>query len=153
MEPRKEVTLDDIERRLVLEYGEKRYNWHRQLVTLSSGGLTLLVSFQSNYVPEHPDFIIFLKLCWGALAISILSGVLALVGAAQTPLDLAVSLRRRRESYGDGETVRFLNETNGIPQRERIPYQVAERLLVGSFVLALLSLSVFAILNIGNFLK
>lgn len=150
MEPRKDVTLDDIERRLVLEYGEKRYNWHRQLVTLSSGGLTLLVSFQSNYVPEHPDFIIFLTLCWGALAISILSGILALVGAAQTPLDVAVTLSRHRENHGDSETARFLNETNGISQRERLPYQVAERLLVGSFVVALVSLSVFAILNINN---
>ena len=120
-------------------------------MALSSGGLTLLVSFQRNYVPEYPDFIIFLILCWGALAISILSGVLALVGAAQTPLDLAVSLRQRRESYGNIETVRFLNETNGVSQRERIPYQVAERLLVGSFVVALVSISVFAMLNVRNF--
>lgn len=150
MEPRKVVSLDDIERRLVLEYSEKRYNWHRHLVTLSSGGLTLLVSFQSNYVPEYPNFIIFLTLCWGALAISILSGVLVLIGAAQTPLDVAISLSRHRENHGDSETVRFLNKTNGISQRERILYKAAEVMLVGSFVVALVSLSAFSILNINN---
>lgn len=150
MESRKEITLDDIERRLVLEYGEKRYNWHHQLVTLASGGLTLLVSFQANYVPQNPEYIYLLSICWAGLAISILSGVLALVGAAQTPLDVAVSLSRHRDVHGDSETIAHLNQTNGISQRERLPYQIAERLVVGSFVAALVSLALFAILNIGN---
>jgi ABC-type transport system involved in multi-copper enzyme maturation permease subunit len=149
MNDRAPITLDDIERRLVLEYGEKRYQWHRQLVTLCGGGLTLLVSFQSSYISENASYLLLMQICWAALAIAICSGVLALIGAAQTPLDVAVSLSNSRKEHGDSHVVQKLNETNGISARERIFYQIAERLLVASFLIALVSLAVFAILNVA----
>lgn len=145
----KPITLDDIERRLILDYSEKRYQWHKQLTSLCAGGLTLLISFQTSYVPENPDNLILLKICWASLTIAIISGVLALVGAAQTPLDIAVYLSRNRTKHGDSQVIQHLNETNGIAKRERIPYMIAERLLVATFLTALVSLAVFAILNAG----
>lgn len=150
MNDRTLMTLDDIERRLLLEYGEKRYQWHRHLTTLSASGLTLLVSFQSNYVPERANYLFLMPICWAALAIAMCSGILALVGAAQTPLDIAVSLRRSREKNGDSHAIQRLNEINGISARERLFYQIAERFLVASFLIALVSLAMFAILNISR---
>ena len=101
-------------------------------------------------MPQDPEYLFLLPICWGGLAISILSGILALIGSAQTPLDVAVSLSRHRYEQRDNETIRHLNVTNGISQRESVPYQIEERLLIGSFAIALVSLAVFAILNVSN---
>lgn len=147
---RKLVTLDDIERRHLFEYQEKRYEWHRQLVTLSSGGLTLLVSLQSSYVPELPSGLFLLQMCWSLLAISICSGILLLFGSAQSRLDAVNNLRGLRKDHGEKKAVQLVRKTNGTHLRERFVFRLAEHLAVGCFLGALVSLSWFAVLNAGH---
>jgi hypothetical protein len=147
---RKLVTLDDIERRHLFQYQEKRYEWHRQLVTLSSGGLTLLVSLQSSYVPELPSGLVLLQMCWSLLAISICSGILLLFGSAQSRLDAVNNLRGLHNNHGEKKAVQLVCETNGAYFRERTVFRLAEHLTVGCFLGALVSLAWFAILNAGQ---
>lgn len=147
---RKLVTLDDIERRHLLQYQEKRYEWHRQLVTLSSGGLTLLVSLQSSYVPELPSGLFLLQMCWSLLAISICSGILLLFGSAQSRLDAVNNLRGLRRHNGDEKAAQIVHKANGVHFQERYIFRLSEHLAVGCFLGALVSLAWFAILNAGQ---
>lgn len=145
---RKMLTPNDIVRRLVLDYWDRRINWHRQLTTLSAGGLTLLVSLQSSYVPQDAQGLFVLKCCWGALAIAVCSGVLVQIGSAQTPLDSAADLHDQIRTLGPEMAAQLLEESNGIGKRERWPYRMGETLLVAAFLVALVSLTLFATLNV-----
>jgi uncharacterized protein YecE (DUF72 family) len=55
---RKIVIVEEVERRHFLESTENLSAWYKHVTTLASGGLTLLVSFQNNYIPKNPESIL-----------------------------------------------------------------------------------------------
>jgi hypothetical protein len=123
-------------------------DWLRQLVTLSSGALTLLVGLQSHYIPQHPTALWLLRLCWGSLAIAVLAGVVALRGEWQTPLDAYSALRRMRAIHGDAAAAADLMADSG--HSPRPVFDLAVRACFWCFVFSVLTLAVFAILNVAT---
>ena len=146
---RKIVTLDDIERRHNLKYVERIQAWHRQLMVLASGGLTLLVSLQGSYVPSNPKALWLLQGCWLSLAICVASGVLVIFGEAQGYRDAQLRLAKHRKDHGDEATTRWIIATGGHYPERRIFYH-GRQIFVGAFVLALVLLCWFAVINAGS---
>jgi hypothetical protein len=145
---RKVVTLDDVERRLVTQHREPFNNWLRQLVTLSSGALTLLVGLQGQYVPQHAKGLVLLRLSWGFLAVAVLAGIVALRGEWQTPLDATSRLRELRGVHGDAAaTASLLADDSYRPRRV---FVLATEATFWAFVLAVVSLAAFAMWNLGS---
>ena len=143
---RKFITFEDVERRLIEIHRNAYYSWIRQVVTLSAGALTILVVLQNNYVPANPQALLLLKACWVGLALSILAGVVALFGEAQTPLDAVNEIRTDRRSLGDQATAAKLIKNSGTMPRKR--YIFAQKILYYTFATSLLLLCAFAVLNI-----
>ena len=142
---RKSVTFEDIERRLLDMHNKAYYAWIRQVVTLSAGSLTVLVALKNNYVPANPQALLLLKACWAGLALSILLGVVALFGEAQTPLDAINNIRKDRKALGDEATARKLSGNAGTMPKKRYIY--AQKALYYSFVVSVILLCAFAIAN------
>jgi hypothetical protein len=144
---RKPVTLDDIERRLVEQHIVPFHNWLRQLVSLSSGTLTLLVGLQNHYIPQHPTSLWLLRVCWGCLAIAVLSGLVALRGEWQNPLDAFSALRRKRANHGDAAAAADIEQNSS--HAPRFIFRAAVQITFWCFILSVLTLAAFAILNLG----
>ena len=143
---RKLVTLEDVERRLIEIHRGAYYSWIRQVVTLAAGCLTVLVALKNNYVPANPQALPLLIACWVGLALSILSGVVALYGEAQTPLDAINKMRRDRRVLGDEATAqKLMNNSKANPRKI---YKYAHKTLYFCFSVSLVLLCVFAILNL-----
>lgn len=145
---RKAVTFEDIERRLVKMHREAYYGWIRHVVTLASGSLTVLVALQNNYIPENPQVLPLLKLCWVGLGLSISLGVVALFGEVQTPLDAAKNLRKNRQLQGDHYAAKRIEKNIGTNPQKGFLY--AQKALPWCFVASLCCLCVFAIMNLPN---
>ncbi|HWG88379.1 MAG TPA: hypothetical protein VN679_11415 [Candidatus Acidoferrales bacterium] len=144
------VTVEDIERRHFIAYTEGLSAWHKHVTTLASGGLTLLISLQSNYIPKTPDSVLLIKICWVSLALCICAGLLVYFGQAQSRLDAANSLREIRGTQGEDVAVKLLKETNGVHFIERYIFRVARNMLPLSFLVSLVSLVWFAVINVGQ---
>ena len=143
---RETVTLEGIERRLITVHREAYYAWIRHVVTLASGTLTILVSLQNNYVPDNPRGLPLLILCWAGLFLSIALGLVALFGEAQTPLDAAKNLQKRRHLYGDGVIAKQLEKNSKAAPKKNFLY--AQKALPWAFVGSLCCLCLFAIMNL-----
>jgi hypothetical protein len=142
-----ELTIDDVIRRLTIEQTEKYYNWARHIVTLSGSALTLLVSLQKNYVPQKPDQIWILQLCWTLLAVSILSGSIVLYGEQQNVFDARKKLVHRRREVGDAAlTIELSNGWNYTPRKI---FHFFYNLMAAGFSLSLVCLAWFSSLNLA----
>ena len=84
----------------------------------SKGGSEL----KNNYVSANPQALLLLKACWAGLALSILLGVVALFGEAQTPLDAVNNIRKDRKELGDEATARKLTKNSGTMPKKRYIY-------------------------------
>lgn len=140
------VTFEDIERRLIETHRNAYYGWVRHVVTLASGSLTVLVALQSNYIPDNPQGLPLLILCWVGLVLSILLGVAALFGEAQTPLDAAQNLRELRHKFGDNHAAKLLEQN--ISTKPKKGFLYAQKALPYFFVGSLCCLCAFAIINL-----
>jgi hypothetical protein len=145
---KKTVTIEDIERRHFIAYTENLSAWYKHVTTLASGGLTLLVSFQNNYIPTEPNSIYLVKLCWVSLALCICAGLLVHFGQAQSRLDAANNLRSIRINEGEEVAVKLVSETNGVHFIERHVFRLGRNLLPITFLSALVSIVWFAVLNL-----
>ena len=143
---RKRVTFEDIERRLVGEHKKPYFDWLRHVVTLSVAALTALVALQGHYVPEHPRAPILLAVAWAALAITIVSGLVALRAEYLTPLQAVDRIRRIRKIYGDEHAAVSIMTNEGTPPSKY--HRVAVRTMVGGFIVALLAICLFASVNL-----
>src|SRR3989338_1394547 len=143
---RRTVTLDDIERRHVSQHLKPYYTWIRHVVSLSTAALTLLVSLQNNYVPNEPRSVWLLAVCWGAFAMAVLSGICALHGEWQTPLDAAQALHRRRAVNGDMAVAAEVARNSGFVPRSI--YRYARRLMICAFLVGVVSIAAFTIRNL-----
>ena len=56
------------------------YAWLKQILTLASGSLTILVALRNQILPEHPQGLILLQLSWFLFALSIILALFALRG-------------------------------------------------------------------------
>lgn len=143
---RKIVTLDDLERRSVGEHIKPYYDWIRHIVSLSIGSLTALIALQGSYLPSHPQLPFLLALCWVALLATILLGILALRAEYSTPLASARRIRTLRAKHGDAYAANYITKNGGeVPHWH---HKWAVRLMVAFFVLSLVSLCVFAVVNL-----
>jgi len=143
---RKQITLDDIIRRNTAKSHDAYYAWIKHVVTLASGTLTVLVALKSNYVPADPLHLWLLKLCWVVLVLSILSGVLALRGEWQTPLDSANEIQHNRNEHGEHYASKVVASGSAIPVRKVFSY--AAECLVPLYGFSLFLLVLFAVLNL-----
>lgn len=150
MQNEQKVALDSIERSHLAAYGEHVHVWYRQLLSLSSAGLTLLVALQGTYVPATPIHVWALQICWASLALCILFSLLLLWGQAQTRLDGANILRTKRAQTSDQAAVEMLRATGGIYFVERSIFSVARHLQAASFLVAICTLTWFAIANVAQ---
>jgi hypothetical protein len=146
---RKIVTLDDIESRHLVDHRKPYYDWLRHLVTLCIGTLTVLVALQGHYVPLHPKLLWALALCWAALTATIFLGILVLRAEYLLPLDAVRKIQVSRASIGDRATENLISR-GGLQVSPPWHHRWAVRLMLALFFLALLSLCVFAISNIGG---
>lgn len=137
------VTLDDLERRGVAAHVKPYYDWIRHIVSLSIASLTALIALQGSYLPNHPQVICFLALAWLALLSTILLGLVALRAEYTTPLASASRIRKMRVEHGDAYAANSI--TKGSSTLPHWSHKWSVRLMVGSFVVALCSLCVFAV--------
>ena len=147
---RKIVTLDDIERRHILNHRKPYFDWIRQIVSLSTASLTALIALQGSYLPSHPQLPFLLAICWLALLLTIPLGIFALRSEYQTPLDALKQIKKSRAEIGDQETTILIS--NGTLSGAVPPWhhRWSVRLMVTLFIISLSSLCAFAIVNIGE---
>lgn len=141
------VTLDDIQRRHLLIHNDLLRDWHRQLVSLASALLVVLVTFQGSYVPEDPKYPYLLIVCWASLAISVCAGILVIYGEAQSRMDAHNHLGKLRATRGDDATIQLINAGMELYNERRI-FFYGRNLFVGTFLLALMSFTLFSIQNL-----
>jgi hypothetical protein len=147
-EERKQVTVHDVMLRLSGQHVKPYYDWLRQILGLSSGALTLLVALQGNYIPQHPVGLPLLQLCWGLLALSILSALLALYGESAIPLEAANHLRRMVRD--EGEAVAALYVRNNTFAPSPAIYGWARKSTVLSFALSVVLIALFGVINLSH---
>ncbi|MCK6414721.1 MAG: hypothetical protein L6Q63_04060 [Giesbergeria sp.] len=144
---RKNVTLDDLERRHTANHLEPYWGWNRLVLSLSTGALTVLVSLQGHYVPKQPTCPQLLVGAWALLVVSIAAGLWALRWSYVGPLIAARNLRRLRRRAGDAGAVVIL-ERGGGGATPPASHRWSVRLMSASFLCALLLLCAFAGLNV-----
>jgi len=148
MGERIQVTVEDVVRRLSASHRKPYYDWLRQILGLSSGALTLLVALQGNYIPQHPRGLLLLQLCWGLLALSILSALLALYGESAIPLDAVNALQKIRREQG--EMAAALHIHNNAFADSKPIYARATKVAVLAFALSVILVALFGIMNLSH---
>jgi len=140
------LQLTAMEKQLLDEHHTNYYQWMKHLVTLSSGGLTILVSLRSSYIPDSPIGLWLLSGCWLLLCLSLLSGLYALYGQAASPLEAASRLKASRKKIGDTKTYAVAMYV-GVSVAPHKMYHYAYVGAMLFFGFALVFLSCFAIVN------
>ncbi len=143
---RKTMTFEDVERRLVGEHRKPYYDWLRHVVTLALAALTTLVALQGHYVPQKPVFPFLLAIGWAALALTIVSGLFALRSEFATHLQAAKRIRELRATRGDEFAANSLN--NNLGTLPHLSHRWAVRVMVATFLVALVAICAFAICNL-----
>ncbi len=111
---------------------ERYYSFCDKLIALSTGALTLSVTFKTTLVPEFPRFLWLLGLSWASFTTTILAALLVHWGEAW------IWNRRANE---------VLNEESSdgqLPKR----FSVARWFMFAAFILAVLTFVAFALFNI-----
>lgn len=145
---RKMTTLDDIERRHVVEHFKPYFDWLRHIVTISLAALTALVALQGQYIPRQPALLEFLAVTWVSLLFAICLGLLSLREEHQGHIRAIKHLRHLRATLGDEATGKLIDDGASPPPNWRHRWIV--RLMLISFLCALSSLCVFAVTNLGR---
>jgi hypothetical protein len=135
--------MTEPELREVFELGDKRdqkvYAWLRYLIGLASGALTVLVALQGKTPPSTGG--IALKVTWVALGSGILLGALSLFGEVRTARAMVRLLvkQKNQPEYRPGDPPSPIV----VPPSRVLKW--SERLCYCSFVVAVISLVVFAL--------
>jgi len=123
------------------------YNKFCDYITyLSCGTLSLLVSFQKNYIPSHPQGIFLLQMSLTLLVLSVVLGILVRFGIAQTPLD-ASKENLEKMIIQKPEDLYWALKRNPVFHERKI-FSHARKALIFSFLLSLVLLTWFVMLNI-----
>lgn len=149
--------LDTVHQTISDRYDAGYRAWLDKLTTLSLGALTLLVSLQSTYVPQCPRALWLLVAVWSFLALSVLSGLLALFGEAQAHRLYGICVRDsllreidKIETTDDSLPSRewLLQQIRKVPYYRPKLYVWSAAIAALSSGLAVISLAVFASLNL-----
>lgn len=144
---RKIVTLDDIQRRHVDNHKEPYYAWIRQVVSLATGALTLLLGLQGHYVPLKPQVPVVLAVAWVSLALTVVFGLIALRWSYRAPMAAAEDLRRARRDLGDEKVVQWVR-SGQLSARVPASHRWSVRLMTASFIIALIAMCAFSVVNL-----
>jgi hypothetical protein len=120
-----------------LEY----HSWLKQILTLSSGSLTILVSLRNQILPEHPQSLILLQLSWFLFALSTILALFAIKGHH-------ILLFHTQQDCIRAATDETCEQVAGIATVPKA-YQIPGVIVPWVFVLAVVSLSLFGILNLN----
>ena len=112
------------------------YDWVRHMLTVATGALTLLVALQGTFVPENPRFLWLLQSSWVGLALSITGAAVILHG--RHGMMWRSAQRRLDAPRGD------------IVERPPLPYRIADRLFPWVLVFSMITLTLFALVNLGR---
>ena len=140
------VTVPEILERLADEGNSRYFAWTRQMLTLASSGLVLLVSLQNSYLTLSSQYLWLLQLCWAGLAASICLATIVLHGEGQSFFDAANQLSKTHQREGEEGVIRLVKRF----YVSRWQYTLAGKVLPWALAVALLSLASFASLNLGS---
>ena len=123
---------------------EKYYGWIRQMLTLCTGSLTLLVALHKSFVPDIPTFSWLLQITWIGLGVSIVLAATILHGESvhlhnRAQIEMKAFLKQIETSKNKLE----VTATQG-PWR----YEIAARMFPWSLSVSLVALVCFALANI-----
>jgi len=137
-------TLDELER--LITAGTTEYiAWLRGILTLSSGGLTLLVALQGQFVPESPRLIALLQFSWILLAVAVVLSLFGVAGFHKLYFSAVQSVLMGARNPESGAVGRIAPPVP-IPE----PYRSCGRIAPWAFVLAIVSLCIFGIANLPS---
>ena len=139
--------LNELAKVLIDRHHKPYYDWIRNVITLSVAALTSLVALQQNYVPKDPNLIWLLATCWLGLLCTILSGIFALRSEYTSHLESLRSLSALRREKGDCNAAQELNQ-RGLVTHPSGWHKISVKIMLWSFVIAICSLSVFAVSNL-----
>ena len=137
------IDEDELER-LVTTGTSEYFAWIRGILTLSSGGLTLLVALQGQFVPKAPRLLFLLQFSWILLAVAVVLSLFGVAGLHKlyfaAVVELVLKEAHSRESARGGRLAPPLP----IPE----PYRSCGRIAPWAFVLAIVSLCMFGVANL-----
>ncbi|MFN4328324.1 MAG: hypothetical protein ACK4FF_05555 [Limnobacter sp.] len=136
---RKLVTAEDISRRLVAQAFPVYFDWLKQLVTLSSLELTVLLSLVDIEGNTPDEARVALLLTWVCLSIAVLAGVFACTWQYRGPLKQADNLDKlifRQDVAGLNKAIRASVSPNHY-------HRFAARTTVSTFCIATISLCIY----------
>ncbi|MGD0536200.1 MAG: hypothetical protein ABSC03_01010 [Verrucomicrobiota bacterium] len=140
------MDISELQTHLAREHKRLYFDWAREIIKLSAGGLTLTVSLQNFYVKPNAHAIWLLALCWIALALALLLGLWVLRGEAVLHYNALDTLRGLRSDFQDQAIAQVLNKESLAELHPR--YLRAYRAMPISFAAALVGLVLFGILNL-----
>jgi len=143
-----QVEILELTRRRFVEHMAPFHGWIRSIVNLSAGALTLLVGLQGQYVGPHSKGLWLLRLSWGILASTILTGVFALMSEWRTPLDAGMKLYKVLKDEGVESANRYLADNPIYSPRNSL--RAAVPITFFLFCSSVVSIAVFAIWNLGS---
>lgn len=115
------------------------YAWLKQILTLASGSLTILVALRNQILPDVPKTIYLLQLSWLLFAVSIVLALFALRGhhilLFDAARDLYQSATGQKNKQAGGTTTRDI-------------YTKIGRAVPWVFVAAVVALTLFGIVNL-----
>lgn len=120
---------------------EEHFAWLKTIMTLSSGALTLLVSFQSKYSDSTSHCLWLLQSSWALLALSTVLALIATSAAHQIHFDVALQLQKPQSYKKDAEGRLYVFST-----MRPLP-KLCGQLTPVAFSLAVIAIAVFGILN------
>lgn len=128
--------------RIASEYddksNEKYYDWVRQMLTMSTGSLTLLVSFRASLIGANPQWIPLIQTSWIAFALAASLAAVVLLGESNVSSKLSRLYVARQEK-------RISESPVDVPPDRQ--FVLASYFLYPSLLLAVVALCIFAIVN------
>src|SRR3972149_1703775 len=137
--------VDDDTLKRIADAGTREYfAWIRHILTISTGGLTLLVALQSQFVPAHPRWIILLQGTWVLLAASVLFALFGLAGMSAIYLQAGNMLLKSAQAPAQITGARRVLVC--IPQ----PYRTCCKIAPWTFLGAIVLLCIFGVANVDR---
>jgi len=121
------------------------YDWVRQMLTLTTGALMLLVALQGSFVPKNPRFLWLLESSWVGLALSITAAAIILHGRHGMCWRLAQHRLEQLSKRNSPDA-----PLGHIGEKPPLLYRIADRFLPWLLVLSVITLTLFALANLGR---
>ena len=127
---------------IIDEATKEYYAWLKQILTLASGSLTVLIALRNQILPEHPQYLILLQISWILFALAIVLALFALRGHHILLFHTAQDFRQAATSQSS-DTVAGMTKAPDI-------YTRFGQIVPLVFVSAVVALSLFGILNLSQ---